>query len=135
MDSHELISRARANGREALSEAEKALEKIREFNDGVPLVTIIKCITQNINYIPKQVGGGDLLEQNVGFHFDVAGLGIGEHLIECVVVDAGGRTQASASRAFTRLAPSDSEAAVVRKRLPLSFVWTGGPGRAATAHP
>ena len=44
---------------EALLGVESALNKVRNFNDNVPLITIIRYISQDINFAPKKLGGGE----------------------------------------------------------------------------
>lgn len=39
--------------------AESALATIRKFNQVIPLVTILRYITRNVNYFPKHLGGGE----------------------------------------------------------------------------
>jgi hypothetical protein len=43
----------------ALSESEDALEKIREFNQRVPLLLIIKYITHDVDFVPRKAGGAE----------------------------------------------------------------------------
>jgi len=45
--------------REAFSDAQSALNSIREFNDRVPFNLIVKYVTQDLNYTPREIGGGE----------------------------------------------------------------------------
>ena len=45
--------------RTALEQAHGALETIRSFNERVPLVLIIRYITQDLSFKPKKIGGGE----------------------------------------------------------------------------
>jgi len=42
-----------------LDRAEKTLATIRNFNSGVPLTRMIRCITRNLDYFPTQASGGE----------------------------------------------------------------------------
>lgn len=42
-----------------LSRAEEALSRIREFNQRVPLTTIIRCASKNLEYLPQAITGGE----------------------------------------------------------------------------
>ena len=44
---------------EDLSKADDALSAIRRFNDRVPVALIVRYITRNLDYTPKQMGGAE----------------------------------------------------------------------------
>ena len=94
-------------------------------------LSVPKGLNWRVRMKGRDVGRGGLREQNVCLNFDLTRLAPGKHEIEFSVLDRAGRVVGSASRTFTRKEATGPEAPVARRRLPLSFVCTGGAGRGA----
>lgn len=45
--------------RKLLSRAEEALSRIRQFNQRVPLTSVLRCVSRNLSYLPSSITGGE----------------------------------------------------------------------------
>ena len=77
------------------------------------------------------VSRGPLRKNGVGWYFPLQGVAPGEHTLVFEVLDEEGAILGRDERSFRRQEPTEAETPVSLKRLPLSFVCTGGPNRAA----